>query len=55
MIGNLLDEDMLNEDNLTYYRNFHLNKKNKRVLPKTELCNICPGKNYYCIQRMLLL
>ena len=51
MIGNLLDEDMLNEDNLTYYRNFHLNKKNKRVLPKTELCNICPGKNYYCIQK----
>ena len=51
MIGNLLDEDMINEDNLIYYRTFHLTKKDKRVLPKTELCNICPGKNNYCIQK----
>lgn len=51
-IANITKENgMLFEDKLQEYRKYHLNKKEKRVLPLQELCAICPGKEHYCIRK----
>lgn len=51
-IGNLTKEDgYIFTDKLEQYKIYHQNKQEKRVLPKQELCNICPGREKYCIQK----
>lgn len=51
-IGNITkDKDILFLDKLNEYREYHLKKEQKRVLPYQDLCEICPGKNYYCLPK----
>lgn len=52
IIGNLTKGDgFIFEDKLKEYQIYHKNKEQKRVLPNQELCNICPGKDIYCIRK----
>lgn len=52
LIGNITKTDgYIFEDKLSEYKKFHLEKKEKRVLPRTELCEICPGAKFYCIPK----
>lgn len=52
IIANITKEDgMIFEDRLKQYQQIHLYKQEKRLLPHTDLCNICPGKDTYCIQK----
>lgn len=52
VIGNITKEDnMIFPEKLEKYRKIHLEKQEKRILPEQELCNICPGKEHYCIRK----
>lgn len=52
IIGNITKEDgYIFEDKLTDYQKYHHEKKGKRILPNQDLCNICPGKDIYCVRK----
>ena len=51
-IENITKKDnFIFKDKLNDYHQYHLQKNQKKILPYQSLCEICPGKNNYCIQK----